>query len=143
MKFTLSSHGNVVQTRGQYILSDGSRITDTVTYSMYGYYSKVVTRTKSLAGWGVLSITATFDWYTEGLFSYVRCSSMTSSFTPSNSSVVVSGDISTSYTSNYVAIGKANATASCALCRHYTGELEMNYISLSIDCSDEGTISVH
>lgn len=125
----------------EYVLKDGSLIIDTVTNNVQGYYYREVTRTKTLAGWGTLSITAGFEWYTEGMFSYVRCTGMTSSFIPDNDSVMVSGDISTSYTSNYVALGKANASANCTLVRHIFGT-ELNYLSLVIECSDEGTISV-
>lgn len=134
-------------TTNVYILPDGSTIVDTIQHNFVEFYSKegsdTVTRTKTLNGWGSLTITASFDWYTKGMFSYVRCSSMTAYFTPNNSHGTVTYDISTSYTSKYVAIGKASATANCTLSRHYTGELEMNYLSFSIECSDEGTISDH
>ena len=69
--------------------------------------SDTATRTRTISGWGSITITATFDWYTEGVFSYVRCSSMSAS--RSLASGVAVSTWTTSSTSNYVAIGTAKA----------------------------------
>lgn len=129
-----------------YQLSDGSIVTDTLNEGILNARSSsgsdVVTRSKTKSGWGTLTITAYFDWYTKTPFSYVRCSSMSSSFVADSSySVGISGEITESYTSDYVSIGKAHATASCTLYRYYLPSVELNDISLTIECSDEGTIS--
>lgn len=127
-----------------YQMSDGSIITDTINEGVNGNRSSegsdVVTRSKTVNGWGTLTIIAAFDWYTEIPFSYVRCSYMYSYFTPSPG--VIYGDITNSYTSDYVAIGKASANARVTLTGHFP-ELAVYLMELTIECSDSGTISDH
>lgn len=130
-----------------YQLSDGSIVTDTINEGNPNTRSKngsdVVTRTKTKDGWGTVTLTAYFDWYTKFPFSYVRCSSMTSSFDAddSNPSIGIQGEIIEYYTSDYVSIGKAEASVTYNLYRYYFPSPEYEFISLTIVCTDEGTIS--
>ena len=100
--------------------------------------SDTATRTRTISGWGSITITATFDWYTEGAFSYVRCSSMSAS--RSLVSGVVVSTWTTSRTSNYVAIGTANAQVEYYF---YNSAVPFQYQqgTFKITCTDDGSIS--
>ena len=121
---------------------DGTIITDTLNVSAIAPFSSegtdTATRTRTIADWGTITITASFKWYTEGIFSYVKCTSMSASH-KLDSKVVVS-KWNESYTSEYVSIGKAKAQVeyyfynSAAPFQYQEGTFE-------ITCSDSGTIS--
>ena len=53
-----------------YRMPDGMIVTDTLNRSAFAMYSSegsdTVTRTKDLQSWGSITLTASFDWYTEG-----------------------------------------------------------------------------
>lgn len=101
-----------------YQLQDGTVVTDTLDEGnptmRSNSGSDTVTRQKTVSGWGTLTVTGTFDWYTKFPFSYVRCSSMSSSYS-GNGEVTSTNQ---SRTENYVSIGKAQATASYDLADH-------------------------
>lgn len=129
-------------TKTVYQQKDGTLITDTFDVSAVATLSKngtdTATRTRSISGWGTITITAGFQWYTEGLFSYVKCTSMSASY--SLASKVKVDTWEKSYTKNYVKIGKAKAQVeyyfynSNAIFQHQSG-------TFKITCSDSGTIS--
>lgn len=70
-------------TKTVYQQPDGTIITDTLDISAIAPASRngsdTATRTRTISGWGSVSITASFKWYTKGMFSYVKCTSMSAS----------------------------------------------------------------
>lgn len=125
-----------------YKQSDGTMITDVFDVSARSLFSKngsdVTTRTRVISGWGTVSITAGFRWYTKGLFSYVKCTSMSASRSINSKAAV--GTWETSYTDNYVSIGKAKAQV-----KYYfynkSNPTQFQDGTFKITCSDSGTIS--
>ncbi len=125
-----------------YRLPDGNIATDILeikemrTRSANG--SDTVSRTISITNWGSITIEATFIWYESGIFSYVRCSSMTATHNL-RSNVSVS-EWSTSYTSDPVAIGDAKAQVNY---HFYQTDMPTQFKKgkFYISCSDTGTIS--
>lgn len=117
---------------------DGTIVTDTIT-TLSTDGSTTTTRTKAISGWGSITIKAGFQWYTSGLFSYVKCTSMTASYTLTASSVAVK-TWETSYTQDYVSIGKANAKVKYYF---YNSSTPSYYKSgtFKITCTSSGTIS--
>lgn len=125
-----------------YMQPDGTIITDTFTVGTNMLKSPkgsdTATRTRTISGWGSITLTASFSWYTEGIFSYVKCSSM--SATKTLSSGVVASTWETSRTSDYVSIGSAKAQVtyyfynSAVPYQHQDG-------TFKITCTDNGTIS--
>lgn len=67
-------------TKTVYQQPDGTIITDTLDISAIAPASRngsdTATRTRTISGWGSVSITASFKWYTKGMFSYVKCTSI-------------------------------------------------------------------
>lgn len=122
--------------------TDGTIITDTLSVSATAAYSKsgsdTVTRTRTLSDWGSITITATFEWYEDGLFSYVKCKSMRAykSFRPQFSFSVWE----TSYTSEDVAIGTAKAQVKYAV-NNTLAFASYKKGTFKITCSDTGKIS--
>lgn len=125
-----------------YALPDGNTITDVLETSavapMSSSGSDTATRTRTISNWGTITITASFTWYTSGNFSYVKCSSMTAS-NSMKSNVAVS-NWETSYTSDYVSIGKAKAQVDY---HFYQTDMPTQYTkgTFKITCTDNGTIS--
>lgn len=125
-----------------YILPDGNTITDVLETSavaqMSSSGSDTATRTRTITNWGTITITASFTWYTSGNFSYVKCSSMTASY--SMKSNVTRNNWETSYTSDYVSIGKAKAQVDY---HFYQTDMPTQYTkgTFKITCTDSGTIS--
>lgn len=121
---------------------DGTIITDILNVSAIASRSKegtdTATRTRTINNWGSITITASFRWYTKGLFSYVKCTSM-SAYHSLNSKVCVS-KWNTDYTQDYVSIGKAKAEVEYYF---YNSEIPFQYqeVTFKITCSDSGTIS--
>lgn len=125
-----------------YRQSDGTLITDTLNVSAVAQYSKngsdTTTRTRNISNWGTITITASFDWYTQGMFSYVKCTSMSASHALDSKAVVSKWE--TSCTDKYVSIGKAKAQVEYYF---YNSEVPYQYQdgTFKITCSDSGTIS--
>ncbi len=142
----ISSQSNIIDERlvleTVYQQSDGTIITDTLIYSAIAPLSEngsdTVTRIRTISGWGTISITASFDWYTKNLFSYVRCSSMSATYSI-NSGVVVS-TWETDHSSEYLSIGKAEASVNYYM---YNSAVPFQFQegTFKITCSDSGTIS--
>ncbi len=125
-----------------YQQSDGTIITDILDTSAVQPISKngsdTATRTRTISGWGSVTITASFKWYTEGMFSYVKCTSMSAS--KSLDSKVKVSTWEKSYTKDYVSIGKAKAQVKYYF---YNSKNPTQYQdgTFKITCSDSGTIS--
>lgn len=126
----------------EYLLPDGSTIVDTMSVSAVATLSSegrdTATRTRKLSDWGTITITATFDWYTEGAFSYVKCVDMDA--TKRLSSGAVASKWEKSSTSDYVSLGKAKAQVSYYI---YDKDIPTNHTdgTFTITCSDSVTIS--
>lgn len=125
-----------------YKQSDGTIIVDTLNISAVAPFSKegtdTATRKRTISNWGSITITASFKWYTEGLFSYVKCTSMSSSHSLDSKAVVSKWE--ESYTKDYVSIGKATAQVEYYF---YNSAVPFQYQegTFKITCSDSGTIS--
>lgn len=125
-----------------YELTDGTKIIDTLTVSAFRPYSAngtdTATRTREISTWGKITLTASFQWYTEGLFSYVKCTSMSAS--KSLNAGAVASTWETSYTKDYVSIGKASAQVKYYF---YNSKVPVQYTdgTFKITCTDTGTIS--
>lgn len=125
-----------------YELPDGTTVTDTLSVSAMTTYSKngsdTAVRTREISGWGSITITASFVWYTEGLFSYVKCKNMSATRSLSSNAVVTTWE--TSYTEDYVSIGKATAQVKYYM---YNSKVPVQYQegTFKITCTDDGTIS--
>lgn len=121
---------------------DGTIITDTLDVSAIAPLSPngsdTATRTRSISGWGTITITADFTWYTSGAFSYVKCTSM-SAYHSLNSKVIVS-KWDKSYTKDYVSIGKAKAQVEYYFCNS-VNPTQFQDGTFKITCSDSGSIS--
>ena len=126
-----------------YELQDGTIITDTFERSAVAQFSKegsdTVTRTRTISGWITINLTASFDWYTEGAFSYVRCSSMSTSRSNPDSKIVIS-KWDESYTSNYVSIGSAKASLEYYM-YNSKNPTQNQSGTFTIKCTDTGSIS--
>lgn len=125
-----------------YILPDGTEVIDTFNKPVIEARSKegtaTTTRSRTITNWGTIKITAKFQWYTKGLFSYVKCNSMTA--TKSLASTAVASTWKTSYTKDYVSIGKATASVDY----HLTNSkfpLQYQKGTFKITCKDTGAIS--
>lgn len=81
-------------TKTVYQQPDGTIITDTLDISAIAPASRngsdTATRTRTISGWGSVSITASFKWYTKGMFSYVKCTSMSASHSLDSRAIMVS-----------------------------------------------------
>ncbi len=125
-----------------YEQADGTIITDILNVSAATTYSKngsdTATRTRTISGWGSITITASFSWYTEGMFSYVKCSSMDASYSMVSSAVKSTWE--TSYTSDYVSVGSASAQVKYSF---YNKDFPAQYQNgtFKITCTDSGSIS--
>ncbi|MCM1084226.1 MAG: hypothetical protein NC428_12215 [Clostridium sp.] len=140
---TYISDGKEV-TQTVYVKKDGTKIIDTLECDMVSLYSssgnKTATRTRQIDGWGSVTLTATFDWYTKVPFSYVRCTDASYNFNL-NSNVALS-QIHLRYTEDYVSIGKANAKVSYFM---YNKIYNAQHVddSFEIRCSDTGVITTN
>lgn len=125
-----------------YELPDGTKVIDTLTVSAVRPYSPsgtdTATRTREISNWGKISLTASFQWYTEGLFSYVKCTSMSTSRSLNANAVVSTWE--TSRTNDYVSVGKAHAQVKYYF---YNSQFPVQYTdgTFKITCTDSGTIS--
>ena len=134
-------NGRIITT-SIYELSDGTIMTDIFERAFINARSKngsdTATRTRKLDEWGSITLTASFKWRTEGMFSYVKCTSASAS-RDLDSNAVVSKWLLTR-TEDEVSMGKANATLSYNM---YNRQAPFQYRdgSVRITCSDSGTIS--
>ena len=98
-------------TKTVYQQPDGTIITDTLDISAIAPASRngsdTATRTRTISGWGSVSITASFKWYTKGMFSYVKCTGMSASHSLDSRAKVSTWE--KNYTKDYVSIGTAKA----------------------------------
>ena len=127
----------------EYNLDDGTTISDITEVQKKALTSKrgsiSTTRVRTISGWGTITISANFMWYTSGNFSYVKCSSMSARRSLSNSNITVS-TWEKSYTSDFVAIGKAKASVKYFM---YNSKVPTQYKSgtFTVTCTDSGTVS--
>ncbi len=121
---------------------DGTIIIDTLNVYAYPLRSPngsdTAIRTRTISGWASITIIANFDWYTEGYFSYVRCSSMSTGRTLQPGVVVDTWN--TSRTENYVSIGSAKAEVEYFF-HHDNVPYQYKEGTFRITCTDSGTIS--
>lgn len=128
-----------------YELEDGTLVTDTFTKTYYddstrsSSGSDEATRTRTISGKVIITITAKFSWYTKTPFSYVKCDSMSASYTLLNNNIVNS-QFDKSSTTSYVSIGKATAEVEYYF-YNKTAPMEHNSGTFKITCTDTGTIS--
>ena len=129
-------------TKTVYQQPDGTIITDTLDISAIAPASRngsdTATRTRTISGWGSVSITASFKWYTKGMFSYVKCTSMSASHSLDSRAKVSTWE--KNYTKDYLSIGTAKAQVKYYF---YNSKNPAQYQdgTFKITCSDEGTIS--
>lgn len=132
----------------KYRTPNGNVITDTFERSSIMMLSKngtdTATRKRDLGSYGVISVTASFKWYTNPNVgpigtSYVKCTKMSAKRT-GGKSFVKTGTWKKSYSSKYKSFGKAYAKLKYYL---YNGKNKVQHQSgtVKITCSDSGTIS--
>lgn len=125
-----------------YELADGTTLTDVLNVSAIAAESPsgsdTAVRTRTVSNWGTVTITASFSWYTEGAFSYVKCTSMSASRNLESNVTVKTWN--PSHTEDYVKIGKAYAQVEY---HFYQTNLPTQYTkgTFKITCTDSGTIS--
>lgn len=128
-----------------YQLENGRLVTDTLSvfHSKSADGSDTATRTLEQSGRFSITITATFKWYdgknSLGIpTSYVKCSSMSASYTTYQD--FVNSKFEKSHTSDYIGIGTAYAKVDYYF---YSSSAPFLYNegTFKITCSDEGTIS--
>ena len=125
-----------------YKQQDGTIITDTFERSATAMLSKegtdTATRSRHLNGWGSISITASFKWYTQGNFSYVTCLSMNASHDLDKDAVLSKWE--ESYTEDFVSVGAAKASVKYSM---YNSKFpaQSQKGTFTITCTDEGKIS--
>jgi len=121
---------------------NGTIIIDSLETSINALKSKkgtdTATRSRTISGWGTVTITAKFQWYTANGFSYVKCVSMNAYRSLSDGVSVAKWD--KSYTSDYVSIGNAVAKVEY---QFYNSSNPVQYQkgTFKITCTDTGTIS--
>ena len=129
-------------TEAIYKQPDGTIIIDTLNVSAIATFSKngsdTATRTRIISGWGSITITASFSWWTKGAFSYVQCTGMSASHSLNSKAAVSKWN--TSCTEDAVSLGKARAQVEYYF---YNSEVIFQYQegTFKITCSDSGTIS--
>jgi hypothetical protein len=134
--------GKEITNTKTYELEDGTKVIDTLSYHENILRSKngkdTVSRTRTVKDWFSISITATFQWYTEGFFSYVKCNSMSAYYVTFKSAV--KSVFSKTHTTDYKAIGKAKASVEY---KFYNLKIPQQYKkgTFTITCTDTGTIS--
>lgn len=144
---TFVENGRMI-TVTEYQTAAGDIITDTFERSAIVPYSKngtdTATRSRDLGDYGVVTVTASFQWYTDsnaGIIGvrYVRCTGMSAKHTGASSLVEVS-QWETDYSSEYKSFGTAYAQVSYYM---YNKNVPMQYQSgtVKITCDDTGSIS--
>lgn len=132
-----------ITTTTTYLLDDGTKIVDTFTRGDINILrskegSDTATRTRDLGSWGTVTLTASFKWRTEGMFSYVECTSASASKNLKSGAATKTWDLTK--TSGEVSIGSVNAKIKYAF---YNTKNPMEAIdgTLKIKCTDSGSIS--
>ncbi len=125
-----------------YRMPDGMIVTDTLNRSAFAMYSSegsdTVTRTKDLQSWGSITLTASFDWYTEDYFSYVRCSSASASHDIDEKADIRGFNVTKS--DGYIKLGTAYAQVAYKMIDKATSLMSTSG-KFKITCKDNGTIS--
>ena len=144
---TYEENGRLI-TVTKYLTVNGDIITDTFERSAVMALSKngtdSATRRRDLGDYGTISVTASFQWYTDpnaGAIgtSYVRCTGM-SAARSGGKDFVKQSKWEKDYSSEYKAFGTAYTKLDYYL---YNGNNPLQYQSgtLKITCSDSGSIS--
>lgn len=146
---TYEENGRLI-TVTKYCTVDGSIITDTFERASIRTFSKngtdTATRTRDMEDYGKITVTATFQWYTDpdagipGIgVSYVKCNSVSTSHTNVHPNIVTS-KWDEFHTSEYQAFGVAKAGVTYYM---YNRQNPAAYQSgsVTITCDDTGAIS--
>lgn len=129
---------NTVEVSRMYLDNDNNTISDVVTITRSSSGSDIVTRQSYISTLTVIEITASFDWYRSGMFSYVRCSGMAACYSANNHLGVKRFDQSRS--EGYISIGPAYAQVDYHF--YSTYETAHSYDGkFKITCTDTGSIS--
>lgn len=134
---------NVYELNRTYQLEDGTIVNDILTVEESMMRSKegknTVTRKTDASNFSTVYICATFDWYEQGLWSYVQCSSMAAYHVDKSSSVGTSY-FNSSKSEGYKQNGKAHAQVNY---RFYNKDLPIQSCegTFKVTCSDNGVIS--
>lgn len=135
---------NNVQIVRTYLSDDGNTVNDIVNI----IYSKTrstdgditVQRSSNAAGFTTVSLSATFDWYLDGLYSYVQCSTMAAWYTSTAFSNVVCQYFNQNKSNGYLKMGKAFAEVSYKFYnKDYPAQATND--TFKITCTDTGTVS--
>ncbi len=125
-----------------YELQDGTIVKDVIKTPTVSILSKngtdKVVRTRTISGWGTITLSASFKWYTKKYFSYVKCEKMNATYSVKKGIIV--DKWKKSYTKDYVSIGKAHAQVSYYF-YHKNIPTQYKKGTFKITCSDSGTIS--
>lgn len=125
-----------------YIDKDGDTVTNTLSYeinkSRSNEYTAYADLDKNISGWATINLKATFKYYTQGYFSYVKCSSAIGEVDLASESISAGKPV-INKDSNYVTIGKADASISISMKDSRTDKTKNG--SLTITCTDTGRIS--
>lgn len=126
-----------------YQLPDGSILEDVFTFNnnktKSSEGSDSASRTRTVGKLGSVTLNASFKWYTQGLIAYVTCTSASSSYTKTNSSMIV--NTSVTKTDEYVGLGKAYAKVEYSFHNPLTGGIGYTSGSFQITCTDTGSIT--
>ncbi|WP_026506390.1 hypothetical protein [Butyrivibrio sp. MC2013] len=123
--------------------ASGSYITDISDIpvgSMSKNGSDSVTRKRIIQGYATVTLKASFQWKTEGMFSYVKCKSMSASYKLESGISSSQNKWITDKTTDYVSIGSAYAKVSY---HFYKTKNWASYKAgtFKITCTDTGSIS--
>lgn len=129
---------NIVEINRTYLDSNNNTTSDIVTITRSSSGSDIVTRQSQISNFTIVEITASFDWYTSGLFSYVRCSGMSACYTQHTN--LGCSRFTKSQSDGYVSVGSAYAQVSYYF---YNTQIPVQYQegTFKITCTDSGTIS--
>ncbi|MBE6748518.1 MAG: hypothetical protein E7557_04715 [Ruminococcaceae bacterium] len=141
---TVEKDGRVIVTK-KYLLENGDEIIDTIEHSSVNSKlrstngSDSVTRTISNSSFGTVKLRASFKWWKNGLYSYVRCTNATGSCSVIKDEVKCSTS-KTIMSSGDITIGKAYAEHRFYF--YWTKNPAFYWGGgFKISCSDTGTIS--
>lgn len=132
----------------KYQTKDGNIVTDTFKRSAVAPLSKEgtddVERSRDMGDYGVVTIKASFKWYTDpsvGPFgtSYVKCTKMSATHTGKKDIINVKR-WETDYSSEYKAFGKAYAQVSFYM-ENTRAPMQYQSDTIKITCDDTGAIS--
>ena len=134
----LTVSDNEVEINRMYLDGSNNIISDHVKITRSSSGSDIVTRQSQISNFTVVEITASFDWYKSGMYSYVRCSGMAACYSQ-HTNLGCSYFIQ-SKSEGYISIGPAYAQVEY---KFYNIQYPLQYQqgTFRINCTDSGTIS--